>query len=412
MSNAVSKYLSDRAENTPENLQEPHPALCMVIVIPAYREPNLSRTLKSLMDCPAPMPEKLEVIVVLNRPVYDTMEEEGMMVNQRLIQQLNRESSFPIHGIIRIFDDVNKAGVGLARKLGMDLALKRLVEVNGLNGWIVCLDADCTVSSNYVSKLLMLQENDPQAIAGTIRFEHQIPEEGIGSAIYQYELHLRYYIEMQRRLALPYAFHTVGSAMFVRALDYAQKGGMNTRKAGEDFYFLHKFTLEEGFRDYAQPAVYPSARASTRVPFGTGRAIVEFNREYLSYHPNSFADLSVFLNWVRKKAMHADSNTGHFDNQAIPESIRSFLKSQNFGLKYDELNRHTSSPSSFLKRFYQWFNAFRLMKCMHYLRDYHYPSEPILELALGELPENVQHKGEDLLAIYRDKNNLDQWRAG
>jgi len=412
MSNAVSKYLRDRAEINPENLPEPNPALCMVVVIPAYREPDLNRTLKSLLNCTVPLAEKLEVIVVLNRPADDIMEEENMKVNQRLIQQLNRESSFPIHGISRIFYDEKKAGVGLARKVGMDMALKRLVKVNGLSGWIVCLDADCTVSSNYLSELLMLQENDMQAVAGTIRFEHQIPEEGAESAIYQYELHLRYYVEMQRRLALPYAVHTVGSAMFVRALDYAQKGGMNTRKAGEDFYFLHKFTLDKGFRDFSEPVVYPSARASKRVPFGTGRAIVEFDKEYLSYHPNSFADLSVFLNWVRKMATHSNLNTVHFDNQDIPESIRSFLQEQDFFLKLEEFNKHTASPSSFLKRFYQWFNAFRLMKCLHYLRDHFYPSVPILELAFRELPEKLQNEGEDLLALYRDKNNFDQWRAG
>ena len=111
-------------------------------------------------------------------------------------------------------------------------------------------------------------------------------------------------------------------------------------------------------------------------------------------------------------AMHNNCNIDDYDIQAIPNPIYSFLRSQDFGLKLDEINRHTSSPSSFLKRFYQWFNAFRLMKCLHYLRDHHYPSKPILELALGELPENSPHNGEDLLAIYRDKNNLDQWRAG
>jgi hypothetical protein len=284
--------------------------------------------------------------------------------------------------------------------------------VNGLSGWIVCLDADCTVSENYLSQLLHCQKNDPRAQAGSIHFEHPIPESGSASAIYQYELHLRYFIEMQRRLHLPYAYHTVGSAMFVRALEYALKGGMNTRRAGEDFYFLHKFTLEKGFRQLRQPVVYPSGRMSSRVPFGTGRAVADFKGTYLTYNTRSFKDIAVFLNQVDRLAGLPAIKVHDVFEVAIPQSIQLYLEKSQFISQWYEMKKHTASTSSFMKRFYQWFNAFRLMKCLHFLRDNHHDSEPVLALAEKVLPEELKTQQKDLLELYRQMNLADQWRAG
>ena len=37
-----------------------------------------------------------------------------------------------------------------------------------------------------------------------------------------------------------------------------------------------------------------------------------------------------------------------------------------------EIKRNTTTFEAFQKRFYQYFNAFRLMKYLHYMRDHHY----------------------------------------
>ena len=44
------------------------------------------------------------------------------------------------------------AGVGWGRKIGMDLALKRFLQLNK-NGLIVGLDADTTVEKNYLNSI-------------------------------------------------------------------------------------------------------------------------------------------------------------------------------------------------------------------------------------------------------------------
>jgi hypothetical protein len=44
-----------------------------------------------------------------------------------------------------------------------------------------------------------------------------------------------------------YAYHTVGSAMAVKAYQYVKVGGMNRRQAGEDFYFIQKLVHSGNF---------------------------------------------------------------------------------------------------------------------------------------------------------------------
>jgi hypothetical protein len=80
---------------------------------------------------------------------------------------------------------------------------------------------------------------------------------------------------------------------------------MNKRAAGEDFYFLNKLA-KVGRIDYIrETCVHPSARVSTRVPFGTGKRIERFlagdaAKEYYLYDPQIFSILSGWLSLVHR----------------------------------------------------------------------------------------------------------------
>src|SRR5690606_11992981 len=116
-----------------------------------------------------------------------------------------------------------------------------------------------------------------------------------------YEIHLRYFIGMQRWAGFPHAFQTVGSSMAVRARIYCQIGGMNTRQAGEDFYFLHKIIERGKFSDLNTTTVYPSPRISDRVPFGTGQSMKEqliLNAKLTTYHPVAFMHFKRFIELI------------------------------------------------------------------------------------------------------------------
>ncbi len=56
------------------------------------------------------------------------------------------------------------------------------------------------------------------------------------------------------------------------------------------------------FTEINDTSVYPSSRTSDRVPFGTGRAMLEWEdgleKRNSSYHPESFLLLKVFLDML------------------------------------------------------------------------------------------------------------------
>ena len=110
--------------------------------------------------------------------------------------------------------------------------------------------------------------------------------------------------------------------MVVRAWAYIEQGGMNRRKAGEDFYFLQKISWLGKVTELSNTTVYPSPRISDRVPFGTGKAIRNFikSKQQTSYPLQAYLDIQ----WLIKQT---DSlwEAGHF-NETPPASLATFLE--------------------------------------------------------------------------------------
>ena len=286
----------------------PDPNLGMVIVIPCFFEFELIQTLDSLRQCTAPA-VSVELIIVINasqntpshilhQNVQTSIEVENWIQKHRPF--------FSCHYLL--LDDLppKHAGVGLARKIGMDEAVDRFEQLEKDNGIIICLDADTTVQHNYLIEIEAFFNQYPRKEALSIHFEHplegEIFEERVYTGITHYELFLRYYIEALRYAGYPFAFHTIGSAMAVRSKAYQKRGGMNRRKAGEDFYFLHKFISQNSLGELNSSWVIPSPRASEKVPFGTGRAIKGWLEStasiYPAYHPQIFEEMRQFIGLI------------------------------------------------------------------------------------------------------------------
>jgi hypothetical protein len=371
-------------------IQAPVPAgLSLAVVIPCFNEPDLIGALDALRRCNSP--PIFEVLVVINSPAAAT---EAIITRNRKTAEETRAwvaaSGFPVH-VIEAFDlPPRHAGVGLARKIGMDEALRRFDDAGTLDsGIILCFDADCSCAANYLAAVAGHFGAHPESPACSIYFEHPLD----GDAITEYELHLRYYVQALRYAGFPHAYHTIGSSMGVRARAYMEQGGMNRRQAGEDFYFLHKLIPLGGFTELNSTTVFPSARASERVPFGTGRAVSEWRGEIKTYPLQAFEDLRAFL------AVVPDVQN------AMPESVRTFLSAQNFCEALEEIRGHTSSAEAFVKRFYRWFDGFRVMKFVHYARDHFYGEEDICvaaqELLRRSGQSTVSANARELLGAYR-----------
>ncbi len=369
---------------------KPHPSLRMVVVIPCHDEPDLIGALKHLANC-EPSLGQAEVIVVIN-----DSEKDGTVVTRQNLRTLcettdwldeRRNPWLPIHLLYPPKLPPKHAGVGQARKIGMDEALQRLADVGQAeDGLLVCYDADCRCSPNYFTGIESHFASEPDAPGCSIHFEHPLdasewaalgfggraPRRAVFDGIAAYELHLRYHVSAQKFIGFPYAFHTIGSAMAVRAWAYVKQGGMNRRQAGEDFYFLQKISWIGQVTELTDVTVHPSPRLSDRVPFGTGKAIGDYvaNGRLATYPLQSYRDAQWLLGQVE-----ALWETGR-PTSAPPEAMARFLRDDFVGTVVPEIRSNSGDLGAFLKRFFRWFNAFRLMKFLNFARDEtHGPAE-------------------------------------
>ncbi len=338
----------------------------MVIVLPSYRETGIDIPVRSILSC-NPVPCKVILLVVINEsendpdPVKEINSKteavlKGFEGNDNIILLSTRVTLLGRH-----------AGVGLARKIGMDQAC-RWFNSASRTGIIACFDADSTCDPNYIQEIWVHYNKNPSNGA-VVFYEHPLEDNGI----VEYELHLRYYTDSLRYANYPFAFQTLGSCITVRSDIYMKQGGMNRRKAGEDFYFLHKVIPLGLFGEINSTGVYPAARISDRVPFGTGKALSQFNPDetYKTYSWKCFG--------IVKELVDAIPKLYHQGNVLFSVILQQFLDDHNFEDSLTKIRKNAADPVSFQKLFFAWFDGFRVLKLIHYLRDKHFPNEPLDE---------------------------------
>ena len=413
---SVAAVYFDRFNHRESELNCPVPSnLELIVVIPCHNEPDLLGSLQSLKNAVVPIDILVEVITVVNHEIdadSDILKQNGTTVIQanRFSSENNSESI--TFKTLEIFDmPPKKAGVGLARKIGMDEALNRFSKINK-DGIIVCFDADSLCESTYFEAILSHFKKYPKTPGCSIHFEH--PLEGDNhtiqeyNAIILYELHLRYYKNAQQYTGLPFVFHTIGSSMAVRAEAYAKQGGMNKRKAGEDFYFLNKIIQLGNFTELNHTTVIPSPRVSDRVPFGTGKAvgeIVSAKQGVLeTYSFRIFVELKGFVSEVYE-------NNKNLNASKLSGLINQFIEDMDLGLKIDEIAKNANSEEAFITRFFKVFDAFWIMKYVHFARDNFHKQVSVLAasnellLELGVIDQPLKTELEALIKFrILDKN--------
>ena len=411
----MTNYLHKHAIYPSQIKASPLPNLNIIIVIPCHDEPDVLSSVQALRDCKPPE-GSVEVIVVVNGSEQNTTEikQQNKLTISQLQQWIprNTDERFQCFTLYHPDMPAKHAGVGLARKIGMDEAVWRFEKIGNPRGIIACFDADSRCDTNYLQALEQ-HFTQTDTVACSIYFEHPTNgtkySEAIYKAIIDYELYLRYYVQALRFAGFPHAYQTIGSSMAVRADAYQRQGGMNRRKAGEDFYFLQKFIPHGHYSELHNTRVIPSPRPSDRVPFGTGKAVgdlIEADTSYLAYHPNVFIDLKTFIQKINtlydKKS---DVEVSEFTDN-LPDSIGTFLIQYHFYKKIKEIHQHTSNEITFRQRFFQWFNAFMVLKYVHHARDRYHPSVPVYEVAIWLLREIKT----DILQEANTKTLLDIYR--
>ena len=360
----------------------PDPETGLVVVIPCLKEPEILQTLEALKNCTRPgVP--VEVIVLINHS--ETATDEVQNYNQETKQELdswvekNQTAGIRFYIVGPVVLRKKWAGAGLARKKGMDEAVRRFNLLNKNDGIIVSLDADTLVEKNYLQEIAAYFNEFPKNVGATISFNHR--KEGLDAKHFEgielYEKYLLYYKRALEFSGYPYAMFTIGSAFAVRAGAYVKRGGMNRRQAGEDFYFLQNLVHLGKVGEINKTKVYPSARLSDRVPFGTGPILkkwMEGDEDLLkTYDFRSFQVLRTFFQRIPELYKIEHIKYIEVLKELSPE-LTTFLIQAEFWDDLSDLNRNCATFPAFQNRFFQKFNAFKILKCLNFLQEKYFPA--------------------------------------
>ena len=369
-----AQYLS-KHRFTPALACPPEKAPRMIVALPAYNEPALLRSLESLFRCRLPSCF-VEVIVVVNHSenapyAAKQQNEETLRETQKWIEEHN-SCNLQFHIIYKPDVPEKIAGVGNARKIGMDEAVYRFLRAGVNDGVIIGFDADSRCDENYFEEIERAFFSGQPLNGASIYYEHPVEGNQYDAAVYDgialYELHLRYVNQALRYAGFPYAYHAVGSSFAVRASAYVKQGGMNRRKAGEDFHFLQKIIPLGNYAEINTTRVIPSPRPSDRVPFGTGTNISQWmsaGQAALQTYPlEPFEDLKQFFALVPIffKATRTD-----IEKLCKPLSypIQDYLLQNDYLKHIAQDNANSASHEAFAKRFFGWFNGLTTVKYLN-----------------------------------------------
>ena len=356
----------------------------MIVVIPCYKETEVIETLQSLFSCKV-SGFSVEVILLINswRKNSQTTIDLNRFTYETALAFAQENNTPTIYLSPYLVEDLpgHQTGAGIPRKLGMDKAIEHF---NGdKNGIIVSLDADCRVEKNYLSEIYK-NFRKHKLNSATIEFHHPVdhlPEsDPLRLAMESYEAYLRYYRASLEYCGYPYAYFTIGSAFAVTSETYVKVGGMGKQQSGEDFYFLQKVFPLERTRFIDTTRVYPAARLSDRIPFGTGPALAQMLQENqmkkYTYQFQAFEELKLLFDGIEDFYQASSGRTRELTSN-LPVYLVDFLKANDFYDKIDEINQHTANKENFRKRFFAYFTAFRILK---YLNSVHPDPFPFQEV--------------------------------
>jgi len=368
------------------------------VVIPSLAENEfLFPTLKSLARNPKDTLPRFLIVVVVNHrqeaPISDKIN------NLRTLERLSSGRGFLQDLQLAWVDAASPGlelpakigGVGLARKIGLDLALSRL-DYGRTSPILLSLDADTLCRPDYLPAIARhFQKTEvPGAV---IPFCHQPgASEEQDRAIRRYELFLRAYVLGLARAGSPYAFHTVGSAMACTAEAYVRIGGMKVREAGEDFYFLEHLGKVGGVAQVRGTVVYPSSRTSQRVPFGTGRSmsglLTKGEGAVLFYQTACFRVLAEWLALIAQSLERGGEDILS-EAEKISPVLFHYLYRIKFATLWEKLKKNSQSPSALLQGFHGWFDGLKTMRLIHTLSAGPFPRGEPEEI----LPELLHWSG-------------------
>jgi len=340
-----------------------------IIIIPSYYEYDyITKTLDSIekqinfdLTC-------LLVIVVINNSSNASKEIlKNNSQTMKLIQNFN--SSYTLEYIdaskgANALSD-NLAGVGYARKIGMDFALKYSKE----DSIIHCLDADTIVSKDYLADIATAyQKNRIKALI--VDFEHQKNNDThLNKNIQNYESFLKKTATDIDDAGSPYGYVSLGPTITCLASTYVKIGGMVNKKATEDFYFLQQIRKFTDIYFLNKKLVFPSARLSERVYLGTGFRMKELLEDKsikdLYYSKKSFRILKESICKILS-LYNQDLSILNKELETIESSLNMFFTNEGLFKIWFKINKESKNRSQFELQFHKWFDNLKTLRLLKF----------------------------------------------
>ena len=399
---ACQRYLQRHSEPGLMDCPQPPGRWQNVLVIPAYREsPEL---LARLAGVPAGAGKAL-VILVLNRPdsdpdttansplrkAYSELPAGHTATGVMPLHKLNEHTDLYVYDVDSLSGAIPASqGVGLARKIGCDLAFHWILQGVIASPWICSGDADALFPQDY---FLQLDGVPAATVAAVYPFRHIAgADDRCNTATALYELRLHHYLLGLEYAASPYAMQTLGSCLAVKAEHYAQVRGFPKRAGGEDFYLLNKLAKLGPIEKLQGASIALQSRHSQRAPFGTGPAVAAISADdhplqlSLFYHPACFEALRCFL--VAIPALRQATGETLLQEQLqalglatdLAQACSAIADALGLEQAIAHCQRQGKSAEQFLRQFHQWFDAFRTLKFIHGLRDAGWPAQTLAQL--------------------------------
>lgn len=383
------------------------------LVVPAFGEaPSF---IAGFTDARQGAPGRTLLILVVNEP--ETADAVDRAQNQALLEAVTRgpcqrlsktvQLAHSAQGDVLVVDRTGsdalprRQAVGLARKIGADLACALIYSGQVRSRWVYTTDADAVLPRDYFST-----PADPRSAALCFPFEHvRAHDDAAYLATLAHELRLRYQVLGLAWAGSAYAWHSIGSTIAVRADAYAAARGFPKRAAGEDFHLLQKVSKLGLIETASCEPIQLQARLSDRVPYGTGPAARELmaNTKLLLESPRSFDALSRWLRWLFEAPPHAYEPASFLQQRPPPEhsAFDAFLRKTSFHIAALTCRRQAPTQANYVMR--EWFDGLRCQQLLHSLRSV-YP-QLTWDQALNEAPfvgnqeSSVSAKNESIEAV-------------
>ena len=273
-----------------------------------------------------------------------------------------------------------RQGVGLARKISIDIPTALFAKGQLESPWVRSTDADVWVPGDYWTRT----PPTGNAAAAWMPYAHVLEgDQGQQTSMLEYEIYLHYHALGLQSSGSPYPFPCIGSTLWLHVEKYAAVRGFPKKEAGEDFYLLNKLAKVGEVVPLPGERLKIRGRVSDRVPFGTGAALTKMALQknegagYQLYDPRVYRILSEFLEvwsqvgatgevlvlteWLTRNQETIPAFTQAFDEAGVSEAAAAAVK-------------HAKPGPGLTRRLDEWMDGFRTMRLMHRIRDNGYPN--------------------------------------